>query len=143
MVLLLAYCGLRFGEAAALRVRNVDLMRGRIRVSQSVSEVNGQQVWGTPKSHHARSVAVPRFLRDLLTEQMAGKGPEDLLFASPDGSPLRHSNLLRRTWNRATRQVGLQALTPHDLRHTAASRAVDAGANVKALHRCSATPAPA
>ena len=41
MILVLGLCGLRFGEGAALRVRSVDLMRRRLRVSESVSEVNG------------------------------------------------------------------------------------------------------
>ena len=135
MVLVLAYCGLRFGEAAALRVRNVDLMRGRIRVAGSVSEINGQLVWGTPKSHQARTVPLPRFLRDPLAEHMAGKGPEDLVFTSPDGTALRNGNFRRRTWDPAARQVGLDGFTPHDLRHTTASLAVDAGANVKTLQQ--------
>lgn len=41
MILVLGLCGLRFGEGAALRARSVDLMRRRLRVSESVSEVNG------------------------------------------------------------------------------------------------------
>ena len=62
-VLVLAYCGLRWSELAALRVRNVDLLRRRLNIEQAVTEVNGAQiVWGTPKSHEARSVPLPRFL---------------------------------------------------------------------------------
>jgi integrase len=133
LILTLAYCGLRFGEAAAIRVRSVDLLRGRIRVSQSVSEINGQMVWGTPKSHAARTVPVPKFLREVLAEQMTGRTAEDLVFASPDGTALRSGNFRRRAWNPATASAGLTGLTPHDLRHTAASLAIEAGANVKAV----------
>jgi len=135
LVLVLAYCGLRFGEGAALRVRNVDLLRGRIRITQSVSEIGGEVVWGTPKSHASRMVPVPRFLRDILSEQMTGKTPEDLVFPSPEGTVLRNGNFRRRTWNPAVRETGLDGLTPHDLRHTAASLAVEAGANVKTLQQ--------
>ena len=46
VVLVLAYCGLRFGELAALRVRRVDLMRRRLEVAEAVTEVAGTAVWG-------------------------------------------------------------------------------------------------
>ncbi|MBA2531139.1 MAG: site-specific integrase, partial [Nocardioidaceae bacterium] len=106
-----------------------------IRVAASVTEVNGQVVWGSPKTHASRDVPVPRFLRDELTVQMAGKGPDDLVFCSPDGSVLRNGNFRRRYWDRAVRAAGADGLTPHDLRHTAASLAIGAGANVKAVQR--------
>ena len=61
LVLTLAYTGLRWGEPAALRVGRVDLMRGRLVVTEAVSEVAGHLVWGTPKSHQRRSVPIPRF----------------------------------------------------------------------------------
>lgn len=134
-VLVLAYCGLRYGEAAAIRVRNVDLLRGRIRVAQAMTEVHGKVVFGTPKSHAARTVPVPRFLRAVLEQEMAGKAPDDLVFTSPGGQPLRNTNFRRRSWSKAIEVLGLDGLTPHDLRHTAASLAVDAGANVKAIQR--------
>lgn len=135
LVFVLAYCGLRFGEAAALRVRSVDLLRKRIRVTQAVTEVGGLLTWGTPKNHTARSVSLPLFLREMLTEHMAGKSPDDLLFASPTGEPLRNTNFRRRVWDPAVREAGVPNVTPHDLRHTAASLAVNIGANVKAVQR--------
>jgi hypothetical protein len=46
-ILVLAYCGLRWSEFAALRVRHVDLMRRRVQISEAVTEVNGSRlVWG-------------------------------------------------------------------------------------------------
>lgn len=69
----LGYCGLRYGELAALRVRRIDLMRRRITVSESVSEVGGRAAFGTPKSHQQRSGPVPRSLIDELTVLVAGK----------------------------------------------------------------------
>ena len=56
-VLVLAYCGLRWSELAALRAGRVDLVRGRLRVAEAMVEVNGGRIeWGTPKSHESRSV---------------------------------------------------------------------------------------
>ena len=73
MILVLGLCGLRFGECAALRVRSVDLMRRRLRVSESVSEVNGHLIWSTPKTHQSRDVPIPRSLIDALVAQACGQ----------------------------------------------------------------------
>jgi integrase len=59
LILVLAFCGLRWGEVAALRVKRVDLFRRRLTVAESVTEVSGRLTWGTPKSHQARSVPIP------------------------------------------------------------------------------------
>lgn len=133
LVLVLAYCGLRWGEAAALKVRRVDLMRGRIEVVEAVANVNGKMIFGPPKSHQRRSVPVPRFLRDDLAAHLAGKGLDDLVFTSPEGSVLRVQNFRRRGFDRATASVGLPGLVPHELRHTAASLAIAAGASIKGV----------
>jgi integrase len=132
----LAFCGLRFGELAALRVRRVDLLRRRIEVAESVTEVNGLAVFGTPKSHHRRSVPIPRFLVGELAVVVAGKSADDFVFESPQGGVLRSGNFRRRVFDPACRAAGLEpGLTPHQLRHTAASLAVAAGGNVKAVQR--------
>ena len=66
IVLLLATTGLRWGEMAALRVRDIDLGRGRIRVERSASKVNAKTIIGTTKTHAARSVAVSASVLKLL-----------------------------------------------------------------------------
>ncbi|TQS45587.1 tyrosine-type recombinase/integrase [Cryptosporangium phraense] len=55
LVHVLAYCGLRFGELAALRVQDVDLARRRIHVERSVVDINGHMVSGSPKSSSTRA----------------------------------------------------------------------------------------
>lgn len=134
-VKVLAYCGLRFGELAALRVRRVDLLRRRLEVAESVTEVRGRTIFGSPKSHAARSVPIPRSLVNELSEHIARKNPEDYVFSAPKRGVLRSGNFRRRVFDTAARSAGLSGLTPHDLRHTAASLAVAAGANVKAVQR--------
>ena len=132
---MLGYCGLRWGEAAALRVRHVDPLRGRLMVEESYADVNGVLILGSTKTHARRSVPVPRFICDELGVLLAGKGRDDLVFTSPRGQPLRLSNFRRRLFDRAVPAAGLDGLAPHGLRHTATSLAVNSGASVKAVQR--------
>lgn len=130
LVKVLAYAGLRWGEAVALRGGSINVLRRRIHVRESATMVNGELVWGPPKSHRARTVVVPRFLADELAPLIEG---DELIFTSPTGMPLRSSNFHRRVWKPAVNDRGLGDLVPHDLRHTAASLAISAGASVKAV----------
>jgi integrase len=132
LVKLLAYGGLRWGEAVALRSDNVDVLRHRVHVRESATLVNGKLVWGTPKSHRSRTIVIPRFLMHELAPALSGG---DLVFTSSTGQPLRSPNFLRRIWKPAVADVDLGDLVPHDLRHTAASLAISAGASVKAVQR--------
>lgn len=100
-----------------------------------LAEVGGELVEGTPKNHQRRSVPIPRFLVDELAAHVAGKRRDALVFTAPNGGPLRNTNFRSRVFAPAAVSVGLAGLTPHDLRHTAASLAVAAGANVKAVQR--------
>jgi integrase len=61
LILLLSTTGLRSGEATELRVSDIDLLPREVRVSRSVSDVDGQLVWSTPKTHAFRTVALPPF----------------------------------------------------------------------------------
>ncbi len=134
-MLVLSYCGLRWGEAAALRVSRLDLLRRRVTVAESVTEVRGRLEWDAPKSRHWRSVPLPRFLVDDLAAHVACKVADNLVFTTSRGAVLRNLNWRRDCFDRAAASAGLAGLVPHELRHTAASRAVSAGANVKAVQR--------
>lgn len=136
LILVLAYTGLRWGEVTALRVRDVDLKRRRIVVSENAVEVGSETIVGTPKSHKRRSVAFPSFLATSLMSAVDGKQPNDLLFAGRFGEHLKRATRGERTWFKAALlAAGIERMTVHDLRHTAASLAVSAGANVKAVQR--------
>jgi integrase len=136
VVLVLAYCGLRWSELAALKAARIDLLRRRINVAEAVTEIDrARLVWGTPKSHERRSVPLPRFLVDELVPHLAGLAGDDLVFTAPEGGVLRNRTARRAWFDRASVAVGEPGLTPHELRHTAASLAVSAGANVKAVQR--------
>jgi integrase len=132
-VLTLAYTGIRWGEAAALRVRYLDLMRGRLEIVEAVTEVNGVTVFGPPKTHQTRTVPIPAFLRDLLAVHVRERPRDALVFDAPRGGVLRVNNFRRGVWNDACTSVGLEGLVPHELRHTAASLAIASGASVKGV----------
>ena len=139
LVLFLAFSGLRWGEAAALRRGRCDLLRSQVHVREAMSEVKGQMYFGETKTGKNRTIVVPGFLRDRLAAHLAAQEtdePEAFVFADSKGGPLRSSNWRRRVWKPACEASGMpDGLRIHDLRHTAASLAVSAGANVKAVQR--------
>lgn len=135
VILTLAYCGLRIGELAALRKRHVDMLRRRFRIEESVTEVNGKLVWSSPKDHQRRSVPFPIFLAEPLSVRLAGVEDDDLVFPAVRGGVLR-VRVMRRGWfDAAVAAIGVPGLTPHELRHTAASLAVSAQASVLSVQR--------
>jgi integrase len=138
LFLLLAYGGLRIGEAAALRVGDLDLMRGRVQVRRNSVEVDGTLVEGTPKGGRERTVRIPRFLADALADHLARFGepraPESRVFTGEAGAPLRQSRVRSRVFAPACRQAGLEpAPRLHDLRHTAVALAIAAGAHPRVV----------
>lgn len=140
VVELLAYTGLRWGEMAALKPERVDLDRRRLEVAEAVSEPRGNIVWGTPKNHERRSVPFPELLEPSLRHRVGSVGDDKPIFAGPDGGVLRSGNFRGRTFNSAVARCiendpTFPRVTVHDLRHTAASLAISAGANVKAVQR--------
>ena len=133
LVLLLGWSGLRWGEAVALRWSAVNPDRRRVRVKASATEVAGRLEWGTPKTHQARTVIVPRFVID----RLGPKGePDELVFTAPKGGPLRRTNFRRDVWAPACRTAGMpEGFLVHDLRDTAATLMISAGASIKAVQR--------
>lgn len=139
LVLFLAYTGLRWGEATGLRVRDVDPLRRRVHVQENAVMVNGTIHTGTPKTHASRSVPYPDFLDLFIRADMRGKSLEQLLFGAGD-EHLRLPNSQDGWFASAVRRAqkidpDFPRISPHDLRHTAASLAISAGANVKAVQR--------
>ncbi|WP_344678103.1 site-specific integrase [Saccharopolyspora taberi] len=135
VVRFLAYTGLCWGELAALKAGRVDLVRRRVLVAESVTEVNGELVWGSPKTHERRSVPLPRFLADELEPIVCARPDDALVFMAPRGGVLRVRNFRRAVFDPAVRDVGPQGFHPHELRHTAASLAIASGADVKIVQQ--------
>lgn len=95
-------------------------------------------IFSTPKTHERRSVPFPAFLEARIASMVANKRPDDLVFTGPNAGLLRVSNIRPRIFLPAVHRCqqadpAFPTVSPHDLRHTAASLAVSAGANVKAV----------
>ncbi|PRX98172.1 tyrosine-type recombinase/integrase [Allonocardiopsis opalescens] len=137
LILLLAYTGLRWDEASALRVGRVDLDKRRIQVVTAFNEVDGELYEDTPKTGERRAVPIPASLVAELKPLIDGRDPNDLVFTSARGNALRLRNWRRREFLPARKAAGLDALdlTPHKLRHTAASLAIAARADVYVVQR--------
>jgi integrase len=126
IVRLLAYGGLRIGEALALEWEDIDFERRVVRIRRSVQDANGTLEVGPTKTHATRAITLPDALFNQL-QQVKRSGP--LVFPNRQDGYLRYRNW-RRIWDRAVVTSGVTAL-PHDLRGTYASLLIDAGASVK------------
>lgn len=143
LVYVLGTCGLRFGEVAELRWRDLQIKKLEIRVARSVALVDNKFVVGSPKNGKGRTVSLPAFVADLLTPGDA----DALVFPDSEGGYMRGTNVRRRWWADAVTAAKLFPRTAtvsghdivvyefklHELRHTAASLAIQGGANIKSL----------
>lgn len=112
LTLVLGWTGIRFGEAAALKVESVDPLRRRLRIAEAVAEVRGRVIVDTPKTHAARTVTLPTFLAEWLAEHLEGKRRSAIVFADRDGGPLRATNWNRRTFVKVVQlQLGHRTAT--------------------------------
>ena len=111
---------------------------GTVRVERSLTELSGGGfLFGPPKSAARRRVVViPAAVRPDLARHLAAfatGGPDDLVFVSPEGSPLRHGNFRRRCWLPLLARTGLAGIHFHDLRHTGSDLSASTGATLREL----------
>ena len=137
LVLLAAWCGLRYGELAELRRGDVDLEAGVLHVLRAVVRVDGAYVVGTPKSHAGeRMVAIPPHLWPAVRAHLAehtGPGADALLFARPGTNLHLIHTEVTKLYAKARAAAGRPDLRLHDLRHTGATMAAQAGATLAEL----------
>ncbi|MCW2510916.1 MAG: Phage integrase [Modestobacter sp.] len=137
LIEVLAFGGLRFGEATALRRCDV-LDDGRLRVERSVRYVNGRWLVGEPKTAAGRrTVSLPARVADSLVHHLAEFVPEAhdaIVFGTSSGAFLSGANF-GQTFRRAVTKCGLPSVRPHELRHTGATLAAATGATTKELMR--------
>lgn len=137
VVVLLGYwCGLRMGEIAALRRRDVDVLRSRIKVERTAQQTADGVTFGPPKTRAGRrAVPVARTVMQQIVEHLAlhtGPEPEALVVTTSTGTPILRQNFIRRVWQTAVRDAGLPpSLTPHSMRHGFASLLIAGGFSLK------------
>ncbi|WP_141013154.1 tyrosine-type recombinase/integrase [Nocardioides sambongensis] len=136
LVLLAAWCGLRFGELTELRRGDVDTRKGVLRIRRGVVRADGETLVTTPKSDAGiRDVSIPPHLLPLVREhllQHAAPGRDGLLFPARSGGHLAPASLYR-VYYPARAQAGRPDLRFHDLRHTGAVLAASTGATLAEL----------
>ncbi|MGH7614768.1 MAG: tyrosine-type recombinase/integrase [Gemmatimonadales bacterium] len=121
----LAFTGLRIGEAQGLRGADVRLSERRIRVHEGDRRLKN--------ASSVRDVPIPEPLAMVLAEHLTRYpcGPDDLVFAEP----YNDYRWARRVFTRATRAADLRTVTIHDLRHTFAVHAAQAGVPIPRIQK--------
>jgi integrase len=128
-----AMTGLRQGDLAALRWRDVDFEAAVVRVRRMFTRGR----WGTPKSKRsARAVPMaPRVSRELRNHRprSAFRADDDLVFAHPQTGKPYDASKMRVRFKSALSEAGLRSVRFHDLRHTYGTLMAAAGAPLRLL----------
>lgn len=131
MAIIMWTMALRFGEVAALRRMDVDVLHRKLHIERGTYYVRKQADYNiaggrrtkTPKSGRSRTIPwIPERALRVLERQLELPGaPDAPLFPAPKGGIHFHHAWLQRSFTPAVQKAGLAPLTPHDLRHSAAS----------------------
>ena len=134
-VLLGGYGGLRLGELVVLRRERVDLLRAAVEVAETASYPGGRLQVGPPKTlrRPAAGADPAAWWSTVLEEHFARcigpNTPTVLVFGRPDGRHLQTQHFRADVWKPAVERAGLAPLRIHDLRHSAVTLWIAAGAS--------------
>jgi integrase len=148
LYLLIFHCGLRRGEAVALRWADIDFTTGRIEIQQQIIQ-DGWDVITEPTTKSEagdraviatkpllRALAKLKLHQDTHAEARKANGlpwaNSGLVFASEDGAPL-HPQTATDEFKRLSISAGLPPIRLHDGRHGAATQALAAGVEMKVV----------
>jgi integrase len=132
----LGACGLRRGEALALRWADIEWEPPRLWVRRSLVSVGPRTEFSTPKGDRERVVDLDPFTASVLREHRA---LTELVFCQPNGNPLDPS-LVSKEFRRLAVQAGLPPVRLHDLRHSHVTHLLQNGVDVNTVAARSATP---
>lgn len=136
LVLTAGLTGARFGELAALRVGDLNLLRRRLTITRSLTEVRGELTETEPKTAASRrTIALPASLVDDLARHLAVASHDstDRVFTSPEGGPLRRRGFRQRFWIPAVKTSVGEPCRFHDMRHTHAALLIAVNTHPKLL----------
>lgn len=139
LLMFLGYTGARWGEAVALTVGDIDVERRRAVITKAAPTVGGRAVLGATKSTEHRTIGVPAHVLEAMKPDLRGKLPSALVWTNARGEYLTTPS--RRSWfhgalDRArAKDESFPLITPHDLRHAAASILISRGASVLVVQR--------
>jgi integrase len=125
LLLTLAGTGMRWGEAAALTVADVDLDAATVRIVKTVradpTAPGGKTVGPVKTRKGRRTVTLPPTVVTALVPLTEGRSRNERLFTGPNGGKVEHSNFYRDAWQKqALPASGISKPWPriHDLRHS-------------------------
>ena len=130
LILLAGISGLRWAELVGLQVQDFSVDGKFVQVTRSLSEVNGHFHEVSTKSGQTRVVHLPPLLHSRIVRIVSGKNDSELVFTNSTGNPISLANFTKRVFKPAISISGVPPITPHGLRHTAASIAISSGASV-------------
>jgi integrase len=139
LILVGAFCTLRWGEVTALRRCDVAADGSWVRVNFAHTELKGQGVVvGPPKSRAGvRTLAVPEAIRPEIVKHLMAFTklvPTALVFTGKRGHALRRGNFNQLVkWTQTVKDMGVPGLHFHDLRHTGNTLAAETGVSTKDL----------
>ena len=134
LVLIAGFLGLRQGELFGLHPTNVDLEERKITVVEQLLGNASTPTRAELKTQTSRrAVLVATHLISGLTEQLEQRASTEFVFTALNGGPIRKSNFNRRHWQTATKAAGLEGFRFHELRHTAASIAIQSNTHPRLI----------
>lgn len=96
-MLTLGFCGLRWGEAAALKARDLDFGRGVLHVGGNLVYVGARWVEGTPKNSEERDVPMPLIVMEALKPMCGEREPDERVFRDLRGGPIMKQSAAKTT----------------------------------------------
>jgi integrase len=133
---LCGFAGLRLGEAAAVRVGDVDFLRRTLTVARQVQRASGGAIeLRAPKYGSERQVYLAPSLVDLLAGHVAAHCPEGTWLFTGDAGQPPHQNTVGHRWRTTLAAAGFSGVKLHDLRHFYASGLIASGCDVVTVQR--------